>query len=480
MQAEPVKLSEPLPLKNKIFYGIGAAAYGVKDNGFSVFLLYYYNQVVGMRADVVSLAIAIALFADAFVDPVIGQLTDRTRTRIGRRHPWLYGSALPIAAAWIFLWHPPEASAAVQFFYLLAMAMLVRFSLSAYEVPSLALLPELSKNYHDRTSTLRFRTLFGWIGGLGMMILAYAILLVPSADYPVGLLNVDGYERFAIIGAVIMAISVFISAASTHKIIVSRYKAEASHPESAENFGQMLKTFGFRPFLLLMFAGVFAFTNQGLTFAMTPYLLTHVWEFGSEELTLYSAVLFISVLMAFIAVTPISKRYGKHRAASILTLGAVIFGTAPYWLRMIDLFPEPASAYLVPVLFASLVPAMAAGISAMILTMSMMADVADAYEFEVGKRTEGLFSSGMWFMQKMVGGMGILLSGMIIATIQLPEQAIPGSVDPAIVDNLALIFVAMVTAVGLIGAWAYSLFPLSEQDHSDRLTTLTSATRPAE
>jgi len=85
-----------LPLKTKLLFGFGSIAYGVKDNGFAVFLLFYYNQVIGMRADLVSLAIAIALFADAFFDPLVGQLSDRTKTRLGQRHPWIYGSAIPI------------------------------------------------------------------------------------------------------------------------------------------------------------------------------------------------------------------------------------------------------------------------------------------------------------------------------------------------------------------------------------------------
>jgi GPH family glycoside/pentoside/hexuronide:cation symporter len=464
--------SDKLPLRTKILYGFGASAYGIKDNGFSVFLLFYYNQVIGMRADVVSLAIAIALFVDAVIDPLIGQMTDRTRTPIGRRHPWLYGAAIPIAAAWLLLWHPPEASAMVQFFYLLTMAMLVRISLSAYEVPSLALLPELSRDYHERTSTLRYRTLFGWASGLGIMVFAYGVLLVPSEKYPVGMLNIDGYSTFAIIGACIMAVAVLVSAVGTHKRMVGRYKAETSAPKTAEGFSEMLSAFRFSPFLLLMFAGVFAFTNQGLLFSMTPYLLTHVWEFGSAEMTLYSAVLFIGVVLAFVLVTPVSKKFGKPKGAASFTLFAVIAGTAPYWLRMIDAFPEPGSANLMPILFTFLVIGIGASISAMILTMSMMADVTDAYEFDVGKRTEGLFSSGMWFMQKMVGGMGILLSGLIISSIQLPAQAVPGSVDPVIVDNLALIFVSLVTVIGLAGTWAYTLFPLSEQDHGERVSKL--------
>ena len=466
---------DKLPLKTKILYGFGSAAYGIKDNGFSVFLLFYYNQVIGMRADVVSLAIAIALFVDAFIDPLIGQMTDRTRTPIGRRHPWLYGAALPIAAAWLLLWHPPEASATVQFFYLLTMAMLVRISLSAYEVPSLALLPELSRDYHDRTSILRYRSLFGWASGLGIMVLAYGILLVPSEKYPVGLLNIDGYSTFAIIGACIMAFAVLVSGLSTHKRTVARYKAERTPPKTAEGFSEMLSAFRFSPFLLLMLAGVFAFTNQGLLFSMTPYLLTHVWEFGSAEMTLYSAVLFIGVILAFLLVTPISVRTGKPKGAAFFTLFAVVIGTAPYWLRMAGLFPEPGSPYLIPILFTLLVIGIAASISAMILTFSMMADVTDAYEFDAGKRAEGLFSSGMWFMQKMVGGMGILLAGLIISFIQLPAQAVPGTVDPAIVDNLALIFVSLVTLIGLGGTWAYTLFPLGEQDHGERISKLTAS-----
>tara|TARA_R110000787_G_scaffold5442_10_gene19915 strand:- start:11632 stop:13062 length:1431 start_codon:yes stop_codon:yes gene_type:complete len=466
---------DKLPLKTKILYGFGSAAYGIKDNGFSVFLLFYYNQVIGMRADVVSLAIAIALFVDAFIDPLIGQMTDRTRTPIGRRHPWLYGAALPIAAAWLLLWHPPEASATIQFFYLLTMAMLVRISLSAYEVPSLALLPELSRDYHDRTSILRYRSLFGWASGLGIMVLAYGILLVPSEKYPVGLLNIDGYSTFAIIGACIMAFAVLVSGLSTHKRTVARYKAERTPPKTAEGFSEMLSAFRFSPFLLLMLAGVFAFTNQGLLFSMTPYLLTHVWEFGSAEMTLYSAVLFIGVILAFLLVTPISVRTGKPKGAAFFTLFAVVIGTAPYWLRMAGLFPEPGSPYLIPILFTLLVIGIAASISAMILTFSMMADVTDAYEFDAGKRAEGLFSSGMWFMQKMVGGMGILLAGLIISFIQLPAQAVPGTVDPAIVDNLALIFVSLVTLIGLGGTWAYTLFPLGEQDHGERISKLTAS-----
>lgn len=460
--------SQVLPLRTKLIYGFGSVAYGIKDNGFATFLLFYYNQVVGMRADLVSLAIALALIADAFIDPMVGHFSDRTRSKIGRRHPWLYAAIIPIAIAWIALWHPPSLSEWQTFAYLFIVAMLVRMTFSAYEVPALALLPELSRDYHDRTAIMRFRFLFGWGGGLTIMFLAYAIFLVPTPEYETGTLNRDGYSQYAVLGAIAMVIAAFAAAIGTQKRIVRNYQNSDHQAPSGEGFAEIKEAFSYRPFMLLMFAGVFAFTNQWLIFALAIYLFTHVWEFTQGQFTIYSAALFLAAVSAFLIVTPISVRLGKAKSASVLTLFALILGTLPYWLRILGVFPEPGDPLMVPILLTCFVAATGASISAMILTMSMIADVSDHYEYEKGRKTEGLFSSGMFFMQKIVNGFGILLSGLIIAAVGLPAGAAAGSVDGDIVDNLALSYLGIATVIGLIGAWAYTLFPLGEEEHAMR------------
>lgn len=461
-------VASTLPLRTKLTYGFGSVAYGIKDNGFATFLLFYYNQVVGMRADLVSLAIALALIADAFIDPLVGHMSDRTRTKIGRRHPWLYAAVIPIAVAWIALWHPPGMSEMQMFVYLFVVAMLVRMTFSAYEVPSLALLPELSRDYHDRTAIMRFRFLFGWGGGLAIMFLAYAIFLVPTPEYPNGQLNPAGYSQYAILGAGVMVIAALTAAIATQRRIVERYNSSSSLHETAHGLSEFVGAFRYRPFLLLMFAGVFAFTNQWLIFALVLYLFTHVWEFTQGQFTIYSATLFIAAFLAFLAVTPISMKLGKAKAAALLTIISLALGTLPYWLRFAGVFPEPGTALMFPLLLAFLVTSTAAGISAMILTLSMIADVSDHYEFETGRKTEGLFSAGMFFMQKIVNGIGILLSGLIIAAVGLPAGAAAGTVDVGIVDNLALSYLVIATIISLIGAWAYTLFPLGEEEHAMR------------
>lgn len=450
-----------VPLSIKLGYGFGSVAYGIKDNGFAVFLLFYYNQVVGLDASIVGAALLLALFADALYDPIVGQLSDTTRSRIGKRHPWLYASALPISIFWLLLWHPPEMSDTAAFFYVLAMAMLVRVSLSSYEVPSLALLPELTPDPHERTSVMRYRFLFGWAGGLVFMAMAFGFFLAPTAQYPDGQLNPTGYSQFAILGASVMLIAVLVSAWATHGRIVRAYHDNDRASEDNGGFGEIFKSFRYSPFTKLLLVSFFAYTNQGLIFALTLYLFRHIWELDQTAFFIYSLCLFFGVIIAFVTVGPFSAKLGKARAASFFILASVILGTFPYWARLAGLFPENGSDLLVPMLFSFKIISTGLGISAIILAMSMMADIADMYEADTGKRSEGLFSAGMFFMQKLVGGVGLFMASAIIAFVGLPDGAQSGTVAPQIVTNLNLYYVIAVTVIGLLTSWAFTLIKIS-------------------
>ena len=171
----------------KLFYGFGSVAFGVKDNGFGLFLLLYYNQVLGLPEEWVGFGIMIALFADAVFGPIVGYLSDHLHSPWGRRHPFMYASAVPVAAAYYFLWNPPDDMSQGELFaYFVAMSILVRILIACYEIPSASLVSELTDNYDDRTSILSYRFLFGWCGGLTVAFLAYQLFLVADAQHPVG------------------------------------------------------------------------------------------------------------------------------------------------------------------------------------------------------------------------------------------------------------------------------------------------------
>eukprot|EP01030_Chromulinospumella_sphaerica_P026494 gene26494-26696_t len=138
--ANPLGPRPRLGIPTKLLYGFGSVAFGVKDNGFRVFLVFFYNQVVGLPVMWVTTALAIALLFDSFIDPIIGQVSDHWRSRWGRRHPFMYFSIIPASLSFLLLWNPPlEASHTVQLAWLVGTAIIVRTFISLFEIPSSAM-----------------------------------------------------------------------------------------------------------------------------------------------------------------------------------------------------------------------------------------------------------------------------------------------------------------------------------------------------
>ncbi|MEC7934312.1 MAG: MFS transporter, partial [Pseudomonadota bacterium] len=97
----------PLSLKTRYGYASGAIANGVKNVSFSAYLMFFYNQVVGVPAAIVSAALAATLLIDALIDPFLGRWSDVARTRWGRRHPFIYAALVPTPLFFLLVWLPP-------------------------------------------------------------------------------------------------------------------------------------------------------------------------------------------------------------------------------------------------------------------------------------------------------------------------------------------------------------------------------------
>ncbi len=135
-----------IPVATKIAYGFGAIAYGVKNNGFDYFFLFFYSSVIGVDAALVGLALLCALMFDALSDPLIGYFSDNTHSRLGRRHPFMYFAAVPVAISYYFVWNPPVVSNPNDlFWYLVFISIAVRTLITLYEVPSSALSAEMTQ-----------------------------------------------------------------------------------------------------------------------------------------------------------------------------------------------------------------------------------------------------------------------------------------------------------------------------------------------
>ncbi len=467
----------PLGLRTKILYGLGAVAFGVKDNGFSFFLLLYYNQVLGLPQSWVGLGIMLALVADAVFDPVVGYLSDHLHSRWGRRHPFLYASAIPVAVAYWFLWNPPTGlSQEALFAYFLVIAVLVRIFIAMNEIPSASLVPELTDHYDERTSILSHRFFFGWWGGLGMTVLAYAVFLQPDASHPVGVLNPAGYGGYGLVASLIMFAAILVSAVGTHASIPYLKRPSVKRDVGvAGAFRELAETLSNRSFLALFCASIFGAMAGGLIAALAIYINTYFWELTSSQISLLVLGYFVSAVLAVAIAPGLSRRIGKKRAAILTSLAAILIGPAPVVLRLLGVFPPNGSPSLLPVLFVFGIATVALMIMSGILTSSMVADIVEDSEVTTGRRSEGVFVAANSFVLKAVSGIGIFASSLLLGVIGFPQDAKPGQVDPEVVHRLGLVYAPTIVVLYLIALAFLATYRISRTTHEDNLRRLAAA-----
>ncbi len=465
--------AEKLPLSTRIFSGIGTTAFGIKDQGFGGFLMLYYNQVLGLPAAWVGTAIMIAMVADAFFDPIVGHVSDQCRSRWGRRHPFMYAAALPLAVFYFLLWSPPALSPAALSAYLLVTAILVRFALSIYEIPSMALLSELSSDYDERTALVAWRYFFGTIGGIGITIIAFRYFLVPTAAQPVGQLNAAGYHEYAIVASILMLIFVLAAALGTHNRI-PQLRIDAAPQERAKlsELGSAVRdVFGNRVYLVMLGAMLLLSIAAGLNSALGIYVNTYFWQLNSSAIATLTTAAMIGVLLAFLVALPLSKKLGKKRGALILFLFPLMLVFLPVFARLGGVLPLH-SPLVIPILTAQAILLTACAIGGSILLVSMISDVTDHVRLDTGRKSEGLLFSLVVLINKAISGLGVLFGGMLLSAVGFPAKAQPGKVPEHVVDAMVISFVALYFVFALLGILSLIKFPITRESHEDALARL--------
>jgi glycoside/pentoside/hexuronide:cation symporter, GPH family len=450
--------SAPLPkpsrglgsLTTKLFYGSGSIAFGIKDQGFGTLLLFFYNQVVGLPSALVGGAIALALAFDAFADPIVGQVSDNFRSPLGRRHPFMYAAAIPVAIGYFFLWSPPHLSAEGVFLYLVITAIVVRTFITLYEIPSSALVAELTTNYDQRTSFLSFRFFFGWMGGLTMSVLAFAVFFRSTPAFPLGQLNPASYTAFALTASVLMAASIILSSAGTHRFIPQFIVPPKRKLSLGLILREMAETAWHRSFLVLVASNLLSAIAAGVLGSLGLYFNTYFWNFTGPQIAFMTVFTILAPVVALFAATPIAARLGKKRAAIIIWIASTAFGWVPLACWLFGVAPSHQSPWLLPFVLVFNTISTTLSIICSIIISSMLADVVEDSQRRTGRRSEGLFFATNAFALKAVSGMGVLLASVLLTLAHFPEHADPATLDPAIPRRLALFY--MPTVFTLYGA----------------------------
>ncbi|HEY1926975.1 MAG TPA: MFS transporter, partial [Caulobacteraceae bacterium] len=271
----------PLNSRIRIAYGSGSLAHGLAYSGLAGGVLQiFFNQVLGLPALLVGTVIMVSLIADGIADPLIGRLSDRLTTRLGRRHPFMYASALPAGLLFALLWNPPAglSSQALMVLSLFVMAG-VRIAVSLYEIPSSALTAELTPDYDQRTLLQAHRWFFGILGGaLGSLTLQE--VFVGSH----GVLYGPGYARWGLAASFVIFTFIIISALGTQ----ARVRELPPRPAPPrQTFGQAVSeirsTLSNRSLMALMLSGLLSGVAQGVILGLSIYIYNHFWDLSPRQ-----------------------------------------------------------------------------------------------------------------------------------------------------------------------------------------------------
>ena len=463
-------MTRKVDLSTKLYYGFGAVANGANSNGFNYLLLFYYSQVIGLRADLVSLGILIALVFDAISDPLVGYISDNTHSRLGRRHPYMYAAGVPVALAYYFLWSPPAWDETGLFLYFVCMAVLIRTLITFYEIPATALVAELTDDYDQRTEMMSFRYFFGWWGGLTMAVMNYLVFLPEEKG---GLEYVQGWSDYGLTASIVIFISIYVSAIGTHKHIPHLRKPPSSAPFSFTKTKKEIKeTLSNRSFFALFVSALLQAVAAGVSTSLSIYFSRHFWELTTTQIGYMNLPYFFSAFVALMLAPKVSRWLGKKKGGMTVLGLAFAMAPMPYILRVLGLFPDNGT----DTLFWTLVVFNTVEVTLIIMSSSliaaMIADVVEDSEVKTGRRSEGIFFAANSFAQKAVNGLGVVVAGQILAIIQFPTKAKPGQVPEATLFDLAYIYVPTLLFFYLFALAVLSFYKINREDHSENLRKL--------
>lgn len=424
----PVGSTGRLSRRTKLFYGLGEAGEGVKTAALETFLFFYYVQVVGLSGSLTGLALFIALLFDGVSDPFVGAWSDRTRSRLGRRHPFLYVAPIPLAIALWFLFRPPELAQFELFVWLTALTIAARFAMTLYFVPHMALGAELSQDFNERVSVGGYRVLFGYLGRIIALGLAFSVFFADRPGFENGQLDRSAYPPFALAAGILVIAFVIISALGTQRAAL-RLPGSGESSAQGPNKG-LVRTLrlamGSPSFRALFLALLVMYLYNGVQFALALHMNTYFWRLPPAQVQL----VFYASMMGYIVGIPLARpaagKLDKKAAYMLGIAGSCIVGSAPTLLRLAGLAPANGEAGLLPLLLGASFLAGFIGCIPVVLSAAMLADVADEYDLTHSGRAEGLFFGANAFCRKASLGLGGAVAGLVIDLIRFPAK-----VDPA-------------------------------------------------
>jgi glycoside/pentoside/hexuronide:cation symporter, GPH family len=455
----------PLSRFEKVNYGLGSTAEAIAFTATSSFLLIFYNQVIGLPAGHVGTALAAGLIVNAFFDPLVGSWSDRTRSRLGRRHPFMFAAIIPAAVLFWAVFNPPGWGEMGQLIWLAVCNTMLMQALTLYHTPHLALGGEMSDDYLERTSIMGFNTVCLWLGDTIAWVLSFRFFFASSEQFKNGTLDPSRWPAFSASFGIAIFILLSYSSWSTRKFIPflpkpAQTTAKFGIVEWMRDAGRALSNHNYVVLLIGLF---FLSMMVGVRGGLSLYTLSYFWQLSNDQIGLFVIGSFCGYAFAATVVKRVHEKFEKRWTGVIAVLLYAIGPALAPLLGWWGIISHETVGIIWIVMGLGALGHVA--YSLMTTTVySALADIADENELKFGIRQEGVLYSTRTFFARIDQALGTALAGWVLSIIAFPAKAIPGAVDPSVLSNLALA-VILSTVPGLLAAISYSFLRVTRETH---------------
>jgi len=458
-----------VPGAMKIFYAIGASSETIIGVAFNSFNFFFYTNLMGLPGTLAGLSITIGLVVDAITDPLIGSLSDRWKSKLGRRHPFMFVAPIPVMVCLFLIYSPPDSLEQTGlFFWLTGSVVLMRSSMTLFHVPHLALGAELSSDFTERTRVMSVNMLFAAIAGAATYFIGMSYFSSFKEEYGNGLLNMSAYPVLAVTAAIVGGLVMLASTLLTLKLVPRLPQPPWNIPRfnMLEFFRDAKSAMQNRNYLYLLIGYLLLSATHGTRATVDVHMNTYYWELLPGQLRYFGLGLLVGPIIGAIVTARLHQRFDKKPTIITALILLCVFSSAPVMLRIVGIFPENGSPILFPCLFGIYVLWSSAGMILLVSVMSALADITDEHELTTGRRQEGIFYAARSFFAKASSGLGHLLAGIAIDLIRFPAGAEPGTIDPDIVFKLGLVDGPIAIIPGVIAIAFYLQYSLTRERHT--------------
>ncbi len=393
MEKKNQPTAEKLPFYRKLLFGVGDSTFSLYFTVVAFFYLFFLTDVAGIKPALAGAVLFVGKAWDAVTDPMVGFFSDRTKSRWGRRRPFLLFGVLPGAALFILIWQKfPIESQTMLFFAYTGINLLFWTSFTILAIPYAALMPELSLDYDDRTSLISTRMFFSIIFGLVAVVVPLLIVgLYPN--------KVIGFAMMGVFLGIFGILPVMTTFFGTRER--PEFQNKTQLPLST-SFRETIKN---KPFVISMFIFLLSWACVDIVGAVFIYFLTYWMGLTGDDVSILLGTIFITAVLFLPFWVLVSKKLGKKMA--------YISGMA-FWALVMTfaIFLKPGIPFSVLLTFCFL-----AGIgvsTAHLIPWAMIIDCVDLDELNTGARREGMYTGFTLFLQKFASSIALFITGLFL------------------------------------------------------------------